>query len=151
MYRAWSWQTLCWVAVGVVVRLLSALLSENFCQSGCCQWCSQAGWQSKSATKLLPWLISVIHGPQNMPKQPPWCNPNAIKIQTVWIGKPYQTPWELIQNPYRDQNCEPKRETPNPRTNPKGKTVQTQKWKVWKDYKLTNIYDYMVLLTNLSR
>jgi len=33
-------------------------------------------------------------------------------------------------NPNRDQNCEPEREIPNPRSNPEGKIVQTQQWKV---------------------
>jgi len=33
-------------------------------------------------------------------------------------------------NRNRDQNCEPKREIPNPSTNPEGKKAQSQKWKV---------------------
>ena len=54
-------------------------------------------------------------------------------------------------NPNREQNCEPERVIPNPRTNPEGKKAPTQTWKELKDHKLNNVHYYMVILTNHRR
>jgi hypothetical protein len=132
--KAWSWQTLWIVTVRAVVRLLSELLSKGFCQSGCCQsgcchsgccqsgCCqsgSQAGWQSKSVTKLLHLSVLVIYTAWNLPKRQPWDNPIAAQNpgRRIWKPKQRPRPWtrkrdpKPMKQPRKNKSADPKMES----------------------------------------
>ena len=96
----------------------SASCQSGCCQSGCCQCRSQAGGQSKSATKLHHASALVIDTARNRPKTQPWDNPQATQNPAGRTRKPKLRPTLWIQK--RD---------PAPKKQPRRKKSADPQWK----------------------